>query len=278
VLVVVDHLDEDGKVGREVDEVRRVDDAGRPEARDAAHNRRTREALTAETLEQRSVQRLVMPGVAVADEDPDEGLLPVEYAHGCQSPFLRLKPPRHSLGRLAAREASTKIRASAVSTSALKAASLRSSYGRESTYCLTGTSGRTRSTRFAPPLAIRLPQPAESHGGRPMRRHLPQGHPRIAVAYLRTSTDEQHPSPEAQRAWIQAWAVREHTLVAGWCEDRGVAASPPSRTGRLCGRPWRRSAHSARACWLSPDAIASLATSCSRPRSSERSPVRTPTS
>ena len=45
----------------------------------------------------------------------------------------------------------------AVSTSALKAASGRSSNGSDSTYWRTGTSGRTRSTRCAAPLAMRRP-------------------------------------------------------------------------------------------------------------------------
>ncbi|MDP8998750.1 MAG: hypothetical protein M3O46_01415 [Myxococcota bacterium] len=40
----------------------------------------------------------------------------------------------------------------------IEAASRRSSYGSERTYCLKGTSGRTRSTKNAATFAIRLPQ------------------------------------------------------------------------------------------------------------------------
>jgi DNA invertase Pin-like site-specific DNA recombinase len=53
------------------------------------------------------------------------------------------------------------------------------------------------------------------------------GHPRVAVAYLRASTDEQRLSPEAQRACIQAWAVREDARVAAWYADLGVCSVAP---------------------------------------------------
>jgi DNA invertase Pin-like site-specific DNA recombinase len=53
------------------------------------------------------------------------------------------------------------------------------------------------------------------------------GHSRIAVAYLRASTDEQRLSPEAQRACIQAWAARERARVAAWYADIGVASIAP---------------------------------------------------
>ena len=39
------------------------------------------------------------------------------------------------------------------------------------------------------------------------------GNPKRAVAYLRVSTDEQRLGPEAQRAAIAAWAVREGITV-----------------------------------------------------------------
>jgi DNA invertase Pin-like site-specific DNA recombinase len=41
-----------------------------------------------------------------------------------------------------------------------------------------------------------------------MKRARP-GDPKQAVAYLRVSTDEQRLGPEAQRATVEAWAVRE---------------------------------------------------------------------
>jgi DNA invertase Pin-like site-specific DNA recombinase len=53
------------------------------------------------------------------------------------------------------------------------------------------------------------------------------GHPRVAVAYLRASTDQQRLSPEAQRAGIQAWAVREDARVAAWYANLGVCSVAP---------------------------------------------------
>lgn len=46
-----------------------------------------------------------------------------------------------------------------------------------------------------------------------------------AVAYLRVSTDEQHLGPEAQRASIEAWAVREGVSIAAWHVDAGVSGA-----------------------------------------------------
>src|SRR5271157_828444 len=54
------------------------------------------------------------------------------------------------------------------------------------------------------------------------RRSRP-GDPKVAVAYCRASTSEQHLSPEAQRAAIEAWASREGIRVAAWHMDQGVS-------------------------------------------------------
>jgi DNA invertase Pin-like site-specific DNA recombinase len=51
--------------------------------------------------------------------------------------------------------------------------------------------------------------------------------PNVAIAYLRASTDEQRLSPQAQRACIKAWAVREGIRVAAWHVDRGVCSVAP---------------------------------------------------
>ena len=53
-----------------------------------------------------------------------------------------------------------------------------------------------------------------------MKRVQP-GDPRVAVAYLRASTEDQKLSPEAQRATILAWAVAERIEVAAWHLDQG---------------------------------------------------------
>lgn len=49
------------------------------------------------------------------------------------------------------------------------------------------------------------------------------GDPRLAIAYLRASTEEQRLGPEAQRAAIQAWADREGVSVVAWHVDAGIS-------------------------------------------------------
>jgi site-specific DNA recombinase len=44
----------------------------------------------------------------------------------------------------------------------------------------------------------------------------PAGDPKVAVAYLRVSTDEQHLGPEAQRAAVERWASASGVRVAAW--------------------------------------------------------------
>lgn len=46
---------------------------------------------------------------------------------------------------------------------------------------------------------------------------------RLAVAYLRVSTDDQALGPEAQRAAIDRWAAAAGVVVVSWHEDRGVS-------------------------------------------------------
>jgi DNA invertase Pin-like site-specific DNA recombinase len=65
-----------------------------------------------------------------------------------------------------------------------------------------------------------------------MGKRTSLGSPRIAVAYLRASKDEQRLSPEAQRATVEAWAAREGVQVAAWCVDQGVCSVTP-----IEGRP-----------------------------------------
>ena len=82
VLLALDDLDEHGQIVRELEKVRRVQDALGSEAGDAAEHRRAREALPAEALEQRRLEGLVLPAVALADEDTDQDLVAVEDPHG----------------------------------------------------------------------------------------------------------------------------------------------------------------------------------------------------
>ncbi len=51
------------------------------------------------------------------------------------------------------------------------------------------------------------------------------GSPRVAIAYLRVSTEEQRLGPEAQRSAIEGWAAREGVQVAAWHVDQGVSGA-----------------------------------------------------
>jgi DNA invertase Pin-like site-specific DNA recombinase len=53
-----------------------------------------------------------------------------------------------------------------------------------------------------------------------MSKRVRTGSPRVAVAYIRASKDEQKLSPEAQRASVEAWATREGVSVVAWHVDR----------------------------------------------------------
>lgn len=59
--------------------------------------------------------------------------------------------------------------------------------------------------------------------------------PRLAVAYLRVSTDDQALGPDAQRAAIGRWALAAGVEVVAWCEDLGISggASMDKRPGLL---------------------------------------------
>lgn len=49
------------------------------------------------------------------------------------------------------------------------------------------------------------------------------GDSRRAVAYLRVSTDDQQLGPEAQRAQIEAWAMRVGVIVIDWKQESDVS-------------------------------------------------------
>jgi DNA invertase Pin-like site-specific DNA recombinase len=53
------------------------------------------------------------------------------------------------------------------------------------------------------------------------------GSPKVAVAYIRVSKDDQKLGPEAQRAQVEAWAAREGVSVASWHVDQGVCSVTP---------------------------------------------------
>jgi site-specific DNA recombinase len=64
---------------------------------------------------------------------------------------------------------------------------------------------------------------------RRMRRVKPGDH-KLAIAYVRVSTDEQRLGPEAQRSAIVAWASREGVQVSAWHEDVGVSGGSELET------------------------------------------------
>ncbi len=57
-----------------------------------------------------------------------------------------------------------------------------------------------------------------------MSKRVRPGSPLVAVAYVRVSKDDQKLGPDAQRASIEAWAVREGVTVAAWHVDQGVCS------------------------------------------------------
>jgi DNA invertase Pin-like site-specific DNA recombinase len=59
----------------------------------------------------------------------------------------------------------------------------------------------------------------------PSRRSA--GDERLAVAYLRVSTEEQQLGLDAQRRAIEAWALRTGTAIAEWHLDQGLSGALP---------------------------------------------------
>jgi DNA invertase Pin-like site-specific DNA recombinase len=58
--------------------------------------------------------------------------------------------------------------------------------------------------------------------------------PKVAVAYIRVSTEDQNLGPEAQRASIERWAHQNGIVVAAWHEDRlSGATAVEDRPGLL---------------------------------------------
>lgn len=68
-----------------------------------------------------------------------------------------------------------------------------------------------------------------------MSKRIKPGSPKVAIGYVRVSTEEQHLGPEAQRAAIVAWAAGEGVHVAAWHVDQGVSgATPVEQRPALC--------------------------------------------
>ena len=99
-----------------------------------------------------------------------------------------------------------------------------------------GFSPTTRTGRPSRPDDLSRPAPVLSTASC-MSKCTATPSPRVAVAYLRASKDEQRLSREAQRAAIEAWAIREGVRVAVWCTDDGVRSVSP-----VAARPALRAA------------------------------------
>ena len=61
-----------------------------------------------------------------------------------------------------------------------------------------------------------------------MAKRIKAGDPKVAVGYLRVSTDEQSLGPEAQRAAIERWAQNQGVRVAAIFEDHGISGGAPA--------------------------------------------------
>lgn len=77
-----------------------------------------------------------------------------------------------------------------------------------------------------------------------MAKRVTPGSPRLAVAYLRVSTDKQELGPEAQRAAIDSWAAREGVQVAAYCVDEDVCSVTPTEDRKGLGEAIRAIADS----------------------------------
>ncbi len=60
-----------------------------------------------------------------------------------------------------------------------------------------------------------------------MAKRIKAGDPKVAIAYLRVSTDAQDLGPEAQRAAIGRWADSRGVRVAAVFEDHGMSGGSP---------------------------------------------------
>jgi DNA invertase Pin-like site-specific DNA recombinase len=58
-----------------------------------------------------------------------------------------------------------------------------------------------------------------------MSKRVKTGDPKVAIAYVRASKDEQKLTAHAQRTSIEQWATREGVRVVGWFVDEGVSGS-----------------------------------------------------
>jgi len=61
-----------------------------------------------------------------------------------------------------------------------------------------------------------------------MAKRIIQGDSKVAVGYVRVSTDEQSLGPDAQRAAIERWAESRGVRLAAMFEDHGISGGAPA--------------------------------------------------
>jgi DNA invertase Pin-like site-specific DNA recombinase len=73
--------------------------------------------------------------------------------------------------------------------------------------------------------------------GRKKKPKIRLGDRKVAIAYIRVSTDEQKLGPQAQRDAIESWAIKQDVSVARWRADEGFSGA-----AELAERPGLQSA------------------------------------
>jgi len=61
-----------------------------------------------------------------------------------------------------------------------------------------------------------------------MAKRINQGDSKVAVGYVRVSTEEQSLGPDAQRAAIERWAASRGVRIAAVFEDHGISGGAPA--------------------------------------------------
>jgi DNA invertase Pin-like site-specific DNA recombinase len=78
-----------------------------------------------------------------------------------------------------------------------------------------------------------------------MGKRIKFGAPKVAVAYIRVSKDEQKLGPEAQRASIEQWAARDGVSVVSWHVEHVTSVAPIDARAGLVEALSALKAHSA---------------------------------
>lgn len=61
-----------------------------------------------------------------------------------------------------------------------------------------------------------------------MAKRITKGDPKVAIGYVRVSTEEQSLGPDAQRSAIERWADSRGVRIAAMFEDHGISGGAPA--------------------------------------------------